>query len=44
MGTLAECYDAVLSASKLADESEKRTPGADMMTAKHAGIDPVAHW
>lgn len=39
MGTLAECYDAVCRLEALVDEFRETNPGADLMTAKHAGID-----
>ena len=39
MGTLAECYDAVCRLEALVDEFREANADADLMTAKHAGID-----
>jgi hypothetical protein len=39
MGTLAECYDAVCRLEALVDEFREVDASADLMTAKHAGID-----
>ena len=39
MGTLAECYDAICRIEALVDEFRGANPDADLMTAKHAGID-----
>lgn len=39
MGTLAECYDAVCRLEALVDEFRETNPGADLMSAKHAGVD-----
>lgn len=39
MGSVAECYDAVCRLEALVDEFRDANPDADLMTAKHAGID-----
>lgn len=39
MGSVAECYDAVCRLEDLVDEFRDANPDADLMTAKHAGID-----
>jgi hypothetical protein len=39
MGTLAECYDAVCRLEALVGEFREASPDADLMNAKHAGID-----
>jgi len=39
MGTMAECYDAVCRLEALVDEFRDANPDADLMTAKHAGLD-----
>ncbi len=39
MGTLTECYDAVCRLEALVDEFRATNADADLMTARHAGID-----
>jgi len=39
MASVAECYDAVCRLEALVDEFRDANPDAELMTAKHAGID-----
>lgn len=39
MGTLAECYDALCRLEALVDEFRAANADADLMSAKHAGVD-----